>query len=79
MNNLVILGDLGVSMFRLGGFEVCSAERKWSKIARRMGHPQGKGIGSILKSHYERILYPYDVFKNNGAVGDHKETVSPFS
>ncbi|XP_038219317.1 lysine-specific demethylase lid isoform X1 [Zerene cesonia] len=57
-----------------GGFEVCSAERKWSKIARRMGHPQGKGIGSILKSHYERILYPYDVFKNNGAVGDNKET-----
>lgn len=41
-----------------------------------MGHPQGKGIGSILKSHYERILYPYDVFKNNGAVGDSKETVS---
>ncbi|XP_072946087.1 lysine-specific demethylase 5 [Epargyreus clarus] len=57
-----------------GGFEVCSAERKWSKIARRMGHPQGKGIGSILKNHYERILYPYDVFKNNGAVGDNKET-----
>ncbi|CAH4036696.1 unnamed protein product [Pieris brassicae] len=57
-----------------GGFEVCSAERKWSKIARRMGHPQGKGIGSIMKNHYERILYPYDVFKNNGAVGDHKET-----
>ncbi|XP_045487990.1 lysine-specific demethylase lid [Pieris rapae] len=57
-----------------GGFEVCSAERKWSKIARRMGHPQGKGIGSIMKNHYERILYPYDVFKNNGAVGDNKET-----
>ncbi|XP_060807535.1 lysine-specific demethylase 5 [Amyelois transitella] len=57
-----------------GGFEVCSAERKWSKIARRMGHPHGKGIGSILKNHYERILYPYDVFKNNGAIGDNKET-----
>lgn len=64
---------------RTGGFEVCSAERKWSKIARRMGHPQGKGIGSILKNHYERILYPYDVFKSSGAVGngnDSKETVS---
>uniref|UniRef100_A0A8R2CA09 [histone H3]-trimethyl-L-lysine(4) demethylase n=1 Tax=Bombyx mori TaxID=7091 RepID=A0A8R2CA09_BOMMO len=57
-----------------GGFEICSAERKWSKIARRMGYPQGKGVGSILKNHYERILYPYDVFKNNGAVGDNKET-----
>ncbi|XP_041984302.1 lysine-specific demethylase lid isoform X2 [Aricia agestis] len=57
-----------------GGFEVCSAERKWSKIARRMGHPQGKGVGSILKNHYERILYPYDVFKNNGVLTDNKET-----
>ncbi|CAB3255151.1 unnamed protein product [Arctia plantaginis] len=57
-----------------GGFEVCSSERKWSKIARRMGFPQGKGIGSILKNHYEKILYRYDVFKNNGAVGDNKET-----
>lgn len=57
-----------------GGFEVCSAERKWSKVARRMGFPQGKGIGSILKNHYEKILYRYDVFKSNGA--DNKETVS---
>ncbi|XP_026745715.1 lysine-specific demethylase 5D-like [Trichoplusia ni] len=57
-----------------GGFEVCSAERKWSKVARRMGFPQGKGIGSILKNHYEKILYRYDVFKSNGT--DNKETVS---
>ncbi|KAL4712461.1 hypothetical protein ACJJTC_007477 [Scirpophaga incertulas] len=57
-----------------GGFEVCSTERNWSKIARRMGFPQGKGIGSILKNHYERILYPYDVFKSSGVVGDNKET-----
>ncbi|KAJ2954973.1 hypothetical protein O0L34_g3316 [Tuta absoluta] len=57
-----------------GGFEVCSAERKWSKIARRMGFPQGKGIGSILKSHYERILYPYDVFKSSGVKADATDT-----
>ncbi|KAG7296889.1 hypothetical protein JYU34_019753, partial [Plutella xylostella] len=56
------------------GFEVCTSERKWSKIARRMGFPQGKGIGSILKNHYERILYPYDVFKSGGAVGDNKDS-----
>ncbi|KAJ8707550.1 hypothetical protein PYW08_010802 [Mythimna loreyi] len=56
-----------------GGFEVCSSERKWSKVARRMGFPQGKGIGSILKNHYEKILYRYDVFKSNGAV-DNKDT-----
>ncbi|KAH9644988.1 hypothetical protein HF086_003318 [Spodoptera exigua] len=37
------------------------------------GFPQGKGIGSILKSHYEKILYRYDIFKNNGAV-ENKDT-----
>lgn len=47
-----------------GGLETCTNNRKWSKIAARMGHPQGKGIGTILKNHYERILYPFDVFKS---------------
>lgn len=46
-----------------GGFDACTTERKWSWIARRMGHPQGKGAGSILKGHYERILFPYDLMK----------------
>lgn len=40
-----------------------------------MGFPQGKGIGSILKNHYEKILYRYDVFKSNGnGAVDNKET-----
>lgn len=27
-----------------------------------MGYPQGKGIGTILKTHYERLLYPFEIF-----------------
>lgn len=45
------------------GFENVSKERKWSKIAVHMGYPPNKGVGTILKMHYERLLYPFDVFK----------------
>ncbi|KAK9723158.1 PHD-finger [Popillia japonica] len=45
-----------------GGFNYVTKDRKWSKIASSMGYPQGKSIGTILKTHYERLLYPYEVF-----------------
>lgn len=45
-----------------GGLEAATNGRKWSKVASRMGYPVGKSVGTILKSHYERILYPFDVF-----------------
>jgi [histone H3]-trimethyl-L-lysine4 demethylase len=51
-----------------GGLELTTRERKWSKIASRMGYPHGKNIGTNLKSHYERILYPYDVFTTGKVV-----------
>uniref|UniRef100_A0A4W5NUN6 [histone H3]-trimethyl-L-lysine(4) demethylase n=1 Tax=Hucho hucho TaxID=62062 RepID=A0A4W5NUN6_9TELE len=38
-------------------------ERRWSKIALKMGFAPGKAIGSHLRSHYERILYPYNLFQ----------------
>uniref|UniRef100_F6PM98 Lysine-specific demethylase 5A n=1 Tax=Callithrix jacchus TaxID=9483 RepID=F6PM98_CALJA len=43
-----------------GGFEMVTKEKKWSKVGSRLGYPPGKGTGSLLKSHYERILYPYE-------------------
>lgn len=46
-----------------GGFEMITKDRKWSKVATQMGYPPGKGIGTILKMHYERLLYPFDVFR----------------
>ncbi|XP_063929519.1 lysine-specific demethylase 5 isoform X1 [Zophobas morio] len=47
-----------------GGFEQVTKDRKWSKIAINMGYPPGKSsIGTILKTHYERLLFPFDLFK----------------
>lgn len=45
-----------------GGVDQATRERKWSNIAQRMGYPSGKSVGTILKGHYERILYPFDLF-----------------
>ncbi|XP_006815984.1 LOW QUALITY PROTEIN: lysine-specific demethylase 5A [Saccoglossus kowalevskii] len=46
-----------------GGFEIATKERKWSKIAIRLGYPPARCAGSLLRCHYERILYPYDIFQ----------------
>lgn len=45
-----------------GGLEQTTKDRKWSNVALRLGYPAGKSVGTILKGHYERILYPFDVF-----------------
>jgi hypothetical protein len=34
-----------------------------------MGFPAGKGLGTLLKNHYDRILYPFDVFQQGKLVG----------
>ncbi|XP_046727107.1 lysine-specific demethylase 5B-B isoform X4 [Silurus meridionalis] len=45
-----------------GGFDIVCKERKWTKIAISMGFAPGKAIGSHLRAHYERVLYPYNLF-----------------
>ncbi|KAI3370216.1 hypothetical protein L3Q82_024999 [Scortum barcoo] len=50
-----------------GGFDAVCRERRWTKISTKMGFAPGKAIGSHLRAHYERILYPYNVFQT----GDH--------
>lgn len=52
-----------------GGFEAVCRDRKWSRVTVRMGYPPSKGIGSTLRNHYEKLLYPFDVF-NAGALID---------
>lgn len=54
-----------------GGLELTTNGRKWSKIASRLGYPVGKSVGTILKNHYERILYPFDIF-TSGKEGELK-------
>lgn len=51
-----------------GGFETVCKEKQWSKVANRLGFPPGKGIGSLIRSHYERILYPYELFQSGATL-----------
>ncbi|XP_033211975.1 lysine-specific demethylase lid isoform X3 [Belonocnema kinseyi] len=55
-----------------GGIETVTKERRWAKIANKLGYPSGRSVGSILKNHYERILYPFDVFKQGKTLTDIK-------
>ncbi|XP_012280328.1 lysine-specific demethylase lid isoform X2 [Orussus abietinus] len=55
-----------------GGIETVTKERRWAKIANKLGYPSGRSVGSILKNHYERILYPFDVFKQGKTLTDLK-------
>ena len=51
-----------------GGYELVTKERKWSKVSSRMGYPPAKNVGSTLRAHYERILYPYDIFTSGATI-----------
>ncbi|XP_063810892.1 lysine-specific demethylase 5B isoform X2 [Pseudophryne corroboree] len=46
-----------------GGFDVVCRDRKWTKIATKMGFSPGKAVGSHIRGHYERILYPFNLFQ----------------
>ncbi|XP_061909452.1 lysine-specific demethylase 5C isoform X2 [Entelurus aequoreus] len=47
-----------------GGFEMVCKERRWARVAQRLGYPPGKNIGSLLRSHYERIVHPFEMFQS---------------
>lgn len=55
------------SLFKLvneeGGFDAVCRERRWTRISVKMGFAPGKAVGSHLRAHYERILYPYNLFQ----------------
>lgn len=46
-----------------GGLEVVNSNHKWPKIVQRMGYSGTKSVGAALRSHYERIILPYDEFR----------------
>ncbi|XP_068598087.1 lysine (K)-specific demethylase 5Ba [Brachionichthys hirsutus] len=46
-----------------GGFDAVCRERRWTKISVKMGFAPGRAVGSHLRTHYERILYPYNLFQ----------------
>lgn len=45
--------------------ELISKERRWTTLAVKMGlkTANNKGIGGILRTHYERIVHPYVIFQ----------------
>ncbi|KAJ3586406.1 hypothetical protein NHX12_012804, partial [Muraenolepis orangiensis] len=47
-----------------GGFDLVCRDRRWTKIAIEMGFAPGKAIGSHLRAHYEKVLYPYNLFQS---------------
>lgn len=51
-----------------GGFELVSKERRWARVAQKLGYPPGKNIGSLLRSHYERIVYPFEMFQSGSSL-----------
>lgn len=51
-----------------GGFDIVCRDRKWTKIAVKMGFSTGKAIGSHIRGHYERILYPYTLFQSGASL-----------
>ncbi|KAJ8245503.1 hypothetical protein GJAV_G00271420 [Gymnothorax javanicus] len=56
-----------------GGFLSVCREKRWSKVAARMGFPAGKNTGTLLRMHFERILYPYELFQSGASLtGIHK-------
>lgn len=71
-----------------GGYELCTRDRKWAKIATRMNFssknrpislffsyfilPFTESCASMLRQYYDKILYPYDIYES-GATTDHPE------
>uniref|UniRef100_A0A8D0GTH0 [histone H3]-trimethyl-L-lysine(4) demethylase n=1 Tax=Sphenodon punctatus TaxID=8508 RepID=A0A8D0GTH0_SPHPU len=51
-----------------GGFDIVCRERKWTKIATKMGFAPGKAVGSHIRAHYDRILYPYNLFQSGASL-----------
>uniref|UniRef100_A0A673GEE0 [histone H3]-trimethyl-L-lysine(4) demethylase n=1 Tax=Sinocyclocheilus rhinocerous TaxID=307959 RepID=A0A673GEE0_9TELE len=54
--------SINVLVAEEGGFDLVCRERRWTKIAMTMGFAPGKAVGSHLRAHYERVLYPYHLF-----------------
>lgn len=51
-----------------GGMDSLNRDRRWSRVGSKMGYPSGRGVGGTLKHHYERILFPFYLFKKGETV-----------
>ncbi|KAM6977585.1 lysine-specific demethylase 5C [Aplochiton taeniatus] len=51
-----------------GGFDIVCKERRWARVAQKLGYPTGKNLGSLLRSHYERIVYPFEMSQSGASL-----------
>ena len=51
-------------MVEEGGYEAICKDRRWARVAQRLYYPPDKNTGYLLRSHYERIIYPYEMFQS---------------
>lgn len=66
------IDDKTVDMYSLykiveleGGFEKISTEKKWPRVASRMGYVNDKAVGPQLRTYYRRLLLPYEEFEKS--------------
>uniref|UniRef100_A0A1A8GR66 [histone H3]-trimethyl-L-lysine(4) demethylase n=1 Tax=Nothobranchius korthausae TaxID=1143690 RepID=A0A1A8GR66_9TELE len=69
---IVDLYSLSKNVTDEGGFEMVCKERRWARVAQRLGYPPGKNVGSLLRSHYERIVYPFEMFQSGASLLHYK-------
>jgi len=50
---------------KAGGLEAVNESKGWGRVSTEIGYNplQAARIGALLKTHYERILFPLDVFE----------------
>ncbi|XP_077430519.1 lysine-specific demethylase 5B-B isoform X3 [Vanacampus margaritifer] len=60
-----------------GGFDIVCQDRRWTKIAMQMGFAPGKAVGSHLRGHYEKTLYPYNLFQSGANLLCVQKPVNP--
>lgn len=48
-----------------GGFDKINNEKKWNRVAARMGYSNDKVVGPQLRSYYKRLLLPYEKFERS--------------
>jgi len=51
-----------------GGYEDVTRLRRWSRVAALLNYT-APATSAILRRHYERILYPYDIFMSGAMTG----------
>eukprot|EP00117_Sycon_ciliatum_P030839 scpid9900/ scgid24234/ Lysine-specific demethylase 5A; Histone demethylase JARID1A; Jumonji/ARID domain-containing protein 1A; Retinoblastoma-binding protein 2 len=57
------LHELWKVVLEEGGYEHVMVAKKWSQVARKMGYKKLQHTCFSLRQHFEKILYPYCVFR----------------